>query len=136
MALLREIFGAGAEKVCGRLGVGCWLVGRGGAACFPCVACCCCFTRAAAVSPAHDQPKHTKKTKKNQQVKVETRPWTIELPSRKLEVELTTVSSNWHVELCPGDVGSNDRYVVQEVIKEMARNRPVDVQGAFHGVGR
>ena len=78
----------------------------------------------------------TKKTKKNHQVKVETRPWTIELPSRKLEVELTTVSSNWHVELCPGDVGSNDRYVVQEVIKEMARNRPVDVQGAFHGVGR
>jgi hypothetical protein len=26
------------------------------------------------------------------QIKVETRPWTIELPSRKLEVELTVIS--------------------------------------------
>jgi replication factor C subunit 3/5 len=48
---------------------------------------------------------------------VETRPWTIELPSRKLEIDLTTVSSNHHVELNPSDAGNNDRYVVQEVIK-------------------
>lgn len=32
-----------------------------------------------------------------------------QLPSRKLEVELTTVSSNYHVEMNPGDVGNNDR---------------------------
>lgn len=57
------------------------------------------------------------------QVRVETRPWVIELPSRKLEVELTTVASNVHVEMNPSDVGSNDRYVVQEIIKEMARSR-------------
>ena len=50
-------------------------------------------------------------------VQVETRPWTIELPSRKLEIDLTTVSSNHHVELNPSDAGNNDRYVVQEVIK-------------------
>ena len=63
-----------------------------------------------------------------ERVRVETRPWTVELPSRKLEVELTTVSSNYHVELSPGDVGgSNDRYVVQEVIKDLAKNRPLDV---------
>jgi hypothetical protein len=37
----------------------------------------------------------------------------LQLPSRKLEVELTTVSSNYHVELNPSDVGNNDRYVVQ-----------------------
>lgn len=63
------------------------------------------------------------------QVKVESRPWTIELPSRKLEVELTTLSSNYHVEMNPSDVGNNDRYVVQEIIKEMAKSRPLDVTG-------
>lgn len=139
------------------------------------------------------------------QIKVETRPWTIELPSRKLEVELTVISrcaaaastctplacrtaaglacswlfqpsppsscitrgvwcgapqalsincsiqqhcgaqlllrpllvsavrSNYHVELNPSDVGSQDRYVVQEVIKELAKNRPLDVAGAHTG---
>jgi replication factor C subunit 3/5 len=35
------------------------------------------------------------------------------LPSRKLEVDLTTISSNYHVEMNPSDVGFNDRYVVQ-----------------------
>lgn len=64
-----------------------------------------------------------------EKIKVETRPWTIELPSRKLEVELTVISSNYHVELNPSDVGSQDRYVVQEVIKELAKNRPLDVAG-------
>ena len=54
---------------------------------------------------------------------VETRPWTIELPSRKLEIDLTTVSSNHHVELNPSDAGNNDRYVVQEVIKVNNRVR-------------
>lgn len=63
-------------------------------------------------------------------VRVENRPWQIELPSRKLEIELTTVTSNYHVELSPADVsGSQDRYVVQEVIKDMARSKPLDVCG-------
>ena len=48
---------------------------------------------------------------------METKPWQIQLPSRKLELELTTVSSNYHVEINPSDVGRNDRYVVQEIIK-------------------
>jgi hypothetical protein len=43
--------------------------------------------------------------------------------------------SNYHVELNPSDVGNNDRYVVQEVIKELAKNRPLDVAGACVGVG-
>mmetsp|Transcript_11741 Transcript_11741/g.30075 ORF Transcript_11741/g.30075 Transcript_11741/m.30075 type:complete len:357 (-) Transcript_11741:48-1118(-) len=64
-----------------------------------------------------------------EKLKVETRPWSIQLPSRKLELELTTISSNDHVELNPSDVGNNDRYVVQEIIKEMAKSRPVDMQG-------
>jgi replication factor C subunit 3/5 len=51
---------------------------------------------------------------------VETKPWKIALPSRNLEIELTTVQSNYHVELNPSDVGNQDRYIVQEVIKVVA----------------
>jgi hypothetical protein len=43
-------------------------------------------------------------------VKVETKPWKIELPTRKLEIELMTLSSNYHVEMNPSDAGNNDRY--------------------------
>lgn len=42
-------------------------------------------------------------------VKIETKPWKIDLPSRKLEIELMTLSSNYHVEMNPSDVGNNDR---------------------------
>lgn len=49
--------------------------------------------------------------------------------SRAIDVELTTVSSTHHVELNPSDAGFQDRYVVQEIIKEMAKNRPIDVKG-------
>ena len=41
----------------------------------------------------------------------------MQLPSRVLEVELTLVSSNHHVEMNPSDVGNNDKYVVQEILK-------------------
>ena len=44
-------------------------------------------------------------------------------------MELTTLSSNYHVEMNPSDAGNKDRYVVQEVIKEMARSRPLDAAG-------
>lgn len=63
-------------------------------------------------------------------LRVEHKPWKIELPHRKLEVELTTVSSNHHVEMNPSDVGNNDRYVVQEIIKDMAATRNIDPSGA------
>ncbi|MCO5576696.1 hypothetical protein L7F22_030511 [Adiantum nelumboides] len=64
-----------------------------------------------------------------EKIKVENKPWKIEAGTRKLEVELTTISSNYHVELNPSDAGFQDRYVVQEVIKEMAKSRPLDVAG-------
>ncbi|KAI7842216.1 hypothetical protein COHA_004129 [Chlorella ohadii] len=64
-----------------------------------------------------------------EKLKVECKPWKIELPSRKLEVEFATVSSAYHVEMNPSDVGNNDRYVVQEIIKEMAKSRPVGIDG-------
>lgn len=49
--------------------------------------------------------------------------------TRTIDVELTTISSSHHVELNPSDAGFQDRYVVQEIIKEMAKNRPIDTKG-------
>lgn len=49
--------------------------------------------------------------------------------TRTIDVELTTLSSTHHVELNPSDAGFQDRYVVQEIIKEMAKNRPIDTKG-------
>ena len=40
---------------------------------------------------------------------MECKPWKIELPTRKLELEFTTISSAYHVEMNPSDVGNNDR---------------------------
>lgn len=79
----------------------------------------------------HTHTRTHKHTRTNTQVKVESKPWTIQLPTRKLEVELTTLSSNYHLEMNPSDVGYNDRYVVQEIIKEMARSKPVDATGGY-----
>jgi replication factor C subunit 3/5 len=52
-----------------------------------------------------------------EKVKVETKPWKIELPTRNLELELMTLSSNYHVEMNPSDVGNNDRYASPMAIK-------------------
>lgn len=48
---------------------------------------------------------------------------------------MAMLSSAHHVEMNPSDAGFQDRYVVQEVIKEMAKNRPIDAKGkrAFKG---
>mmetsp|Transcript_28249 Transcript_28249/g.40957 ORF Transcript_28249/g.40957 Transcript_28249/m.40957 type:complete len:378 (+) Transcript_28249:203-1336(+) len=43
----------------------------------------------------------------------------------KRTVEINLISSNYHIEISPGDAGLNDRFVVQEVIKEMAANRNI-----------
>ena len=64
-----------------------------------------------------------------EKVKVEGKTWKLEQGERKIEVELTTMSSNYHVEMNPSDVGTKDRYVVQEVIKDMAKSRPIDAAG-------
>jgi replication factor C subunit 3/5 len=46
-------------------------------------------------------------------------------PSNRV-IDINMVSSPHHIELCPGDAGLNDRFVVQEVIKEMASNRALN----------
>ena len=62
--------------------------------------------------------------------RIETRE--MDTPSGK-KLEITTVSSNFHVEINPGDVGVHDRIVVQDVIKTMAQTQQleVDVQRDF-----
>ncbi|OVA16426.1 AAA+ ATPase domain [Macleaya cordata] len=64
-----------------------------------------------------------------EKVKVETKTWKIDAGSRTIDVELTTLSGTHHVEMNPSDAGFQDRYVVQEIIKEMAKNRPIDTKG-------
>eukprot|EP00898_Chlorokybus_atmophyticus_P007285 jgi/Chlat1/7558/Chrsp63S07060 len=64
-----------------------------------------------------------------ERLRVESKPWKIELPDkRNIEVDLTTVGSAHHLELNPADAGFQDRYVVQEVIKDMARSKPLDAR--------
>jgi replication factor C subunit 3/5 len=43
-------------------------------------------------------------------------------PSKRV-VEIGMVASNYHLELSPGDAGLSDRFVVQDVIKEIASHR-------------
>ncbi|XP_020096653.1 replication factor C subunit 5 [Ananas comosus] len=64
-----------------------------------------------------------------EKVKLENKMWKIDAGSRTLELELKMLSSTHHVEMNPSDAGFQDRYVVQEIIKEMAKNRPIDTKG-------
>jgi len=60
-------------------------------------------------------------------IKVEYKHWEIETPCRstKLELELSVTSSNYHIEITPSDVGTNDNYLIQTIIKDMARSNPI-----------
>eukprot|EP00871_Galdieria_phlegrea_P000773 jgi/Galph1/1697/GphlegSOOS_G369.1 len=49
------------------------------------------------------------------------------------EVELTTVSSTHHIEICPADVGYSDRLIIQEIVKEIASSKPIEVGTVQHG---
>ncbi|CAN8259307.1 unnamed protein product [Cochlearia groenlandica] len=55
--------------------------------------------------------------------------WSNRFGSRTIDLELTTLSSTNHVELTSSDAGLQDRYIVQETIKELAKNRPIDTKG-------
>lgn len=49
---------------------------------------------------------------------------TFTTPSKRT-IEINMVTSNHHIEISPGDVGTNDRFVVQDIIKEMASNKNI-----------
>ncbi|KAI9916442.1 hypothetical protein PsorP6_017858 [Peronosclerospora sorghi] len=48
------------------------------------------------------------------------------VPNRSTKVDITSVASNFHIEMNPSDVGNNDRLVVQEVLKEIAQYHLAD----------
>uniref|UniRef100_K3X2H1 AAA+ ATPase domain-containing protein n=1 Tax=Globisporangium ultimum (strain ATCC 200006 / CBS 805.95 / DAOM BR144) TaxID=431595 RepID=K3X2H1_GLOUD len=45
---------------------------------------------------------------------------------KSTKVDITTVASNYHIEMNPSDVGNSDRLVVQEVLKEIAQYHLAD----------
>jgi replication factor C subunit 3/5 len=66
--------------------------------------------------------------------KVSHRAYKIGDPPR--DVELTAISSVHHVEVNPADAGTNDRLIVQQIIKDMAATAPIDFSGkASAGAG-
>lgn len=48
-------------------------------------------------------------------------------------IEISTMGSNYHVECNPSDVGNNDRFVIQEVIKEIASHGNIQSSVATPG---
>uniref|UniRef100_A0A7R9U8Q8 AAA+ ATPase domain-containing protein n=1 Tax=Pinguiococcus pyrenoidosus TaxID=172671 RepID=A0A7R9U8Q8_9STRA len=44
-------------------------------------------------------------------------------------VELSMVSSAYHIEMCPSDAGNYDRYVIQDIIKEVASHTSLHSTG-------
>ena len=50
----------------------------------------------------------------------------------KRTIDINLITSNYHIEISPGDAGLNDRYVVQEIIKEIASNTNVAAAASSH----
>ncbi|CAH1778098.1 unnamed protein product [Owenia fusiformis] len=46
-------------------------------------------------------------------------------PSKK-KLEISTIASNYHIEVNPSDVGIQDRVVIQEIIKTVAQSNQID----------
>lgn len=57
---------------------------------------------------------------------------TFKTPSNK-SIDINMICSNYHIELNPGDAGIYDRFVVQDVIKEMAANKSLNAGGGMLG---
>ena len=54
-------------------------------------------------------------------------------PSNR-KLELNVVSSPYHLEITPSDMGNNDRIVIQELLKEVAQMEQVDFQDSKDGL--
>jgi replication factor C subunit 3/5 len=54
----------------------------------------------------------------------------------KRQIEINLVTSNHHIELSPGDAGLNDRFVAQDIIKEMASNQNIAAMSTSDNGGK
>lgn len=61
-----------------------------------------------------------------EKIKIASRVFQIGTSSRK--VEFNVVSSNYHIEFTPSDMGNNDRVVIQDLLKEIAQTQSVDTR--------
>nr|CCA17291.1 replication factor C subunit 3 putative [Albugo laibachii Nc14] len=50
------------------------------------------------------------------------------IPDRSVKIEITTVASNYHIEMNPSDADNQDRLIVQEVLKEIAQYHLADTK--------
>ncbi|KAJ3274330.1 Subunit of heteropentameric Replication factor C (RF-C) [Terramyces sp. JEL0728] len=60
---------------------------------------------------------------RSEKLKIEVRQF--ETPSKK-KLEINLISSNYHVEITPSDLGNSDQLVIQDLIKEMAQTKQID----------
>jgi len=58
--------------------------------------------------------------------KVSTIQKTYDVPNKNTSVEVTTIASNFHIELNPSESGNQDKVVVQEVIKDIAQSQNLE----------
>ncbi|XP_011305340.1 replication factor C subunit 3 isoform X2 [Fopius arisanus] len=55
-------------------------------------------------------------------------PMQFETPSKK-KLEIMTISSNYHIEVNPSDVGIYDRVVIMDLVKTTAQTHQIDING-------
>ncbi|XP_015115822.1 replication factor C subunit 3 [Diachasma alloeum] len=55
-------------------------------------------------------------------------PMQFETPSKK-KLEIMTISSNYHIEVNPSDVGIYDRIVIMDLVKTTAQTHQIDING-------
>ncbi|KAJ3256593.1 Replication factor C (RF-C) subunit [Boothiomyces macroporosus] len=60
---------------------------------------------------------------RSEKLKIDVRQF--ETPSKK-KLEITLISSSYHVEITPSDLGNSDQLVIQDLIKEMAQTKQID----------
>jgi replication factor C subunit 3/5 len=60
---------------------------------------------------------------------------TFKTPTNK-SIEVTTLGSNYHIECNPSDAGNNDKFIIQEIIKEIASHGSLQAAASGGGAGR
>lgn len=60
---------------------------------------------------------------------------TFKTPTNK-SIEVTTLGSNYHIECNPSDAGNNDKFIIQEIIKEIASHGSLQSSAAGAAGGR